>query len=53
MPINLTLTIAEINFIINTLAKLPYEHSAELINEIKAQATPQVEAINKGVPNEQ
>ena len=45
--INLNHTIEEINVMLHALAKLPYEAVHELVEKIKGQATPQVEAIQQ------
>jgi hypothetical protein len=42
--INLQLTVNEINAILLSLAKLPYETVAQLIDKIRAQSLPQVPA---------
>jgi hypothetical protein len=44
MEIKLTLSLDETNTVINALAKLPYEYSAPVIEKVKAQAVPQVQA---------
>jgi hypothetical protein len=46
MQINLTLTLEETNAVIGALAKMPYEASAPVIENIKSQAIPQVHAAN-------
>ncbi len=40
--INLSLSIEQIDLILATLSKAPYEVSAELIQEIRNQAIPQL-----------
>ena len=40
--INLQLTVNEVNAILLSLAKLPYETVAQLIDKIRAQSLPQV-----------
>ena len=45
--INLELTLNEINLILQALGQAPYVQVAELVEKIKAQAVPQVEAIPK------
>jgi hypothetical protein len=40
--INLTLSVEQIDLILSVLAKAPYEVSAEIINEIRNQAIPQL-----------
>jgi hypothetical protein len=42
--INLQLTVNEINAILLSLAKLPYETVAQLIDKIRTQSLPQVPA---------
>lgn len=44
MEIKLSLTLDETNAVINALAKLPYEYSAPVIEKVKMQAVPQVQA---------
>lgn len=41
--IKLELNINEVNTLLASLAKQPYEVSADLINKIRIQATPQVQ----------
>lgn len=48
--INLNHTIEEINIILHALAKLPYEAVHELVEKIKGQATPQVQALQQPQP---
>jgi len=45
--ITLNLTIQEINLILQALGQAPYIQVAELVEKIKAQAVPQVEALPK------
>jgi hypothetical protein len=45
--INLELTLNEINLILQALGQAPYAQVAELVEKIKAQAIPQVEALPK------
>ena len=45
--INLELTLNEINLILQALGQAPYVQVAELVEKIKVQATPQVEALPK------
>ena len=45
--INLDLTVNEINLILQALGQAPYVQVAELVEKIKAQAVPQVEALPK------
>jgi hypothetical protein len=42
--ITLNLTIDQVNLVIGALAKAPYEQVADVINEIRGQAIPQVQA---------
>lgn len=50
--IKLDLTIEEVNTIMAALAKAPYELSAPVIDKIKVQATPQVQAMQSPAPVE-
>lgn len=43
--INLDLSVQEINHILQALGQAPYAQVAELVEKIKGQAIPQVEAI--------
>lgn len=45
--INLELSIQEINLILQALGQAPYAQVAELVDKIKVQAIPQVEALPK------
>ena len=45
--INLELSLQEINLILQALGQAPYVQVAELVEKIKVQATPQVEALAK------
>ena len=45
--INLNLSVQEINLILQALGQAPYAQVAELVEKIKAQAVPQVEALPK------
>ena len=45
--INLELTVNEINMVLQALGQAPYAQVAELFEKIKAQATPQVDALPK------
>ena len=45
--INLELSLNEINLILQALGQAPYIQVAELVEKIKVQATPQVEALPK------
>jgi hypothetical protein len=43
--INLELTLNEINLILQALGQAPYAQVTEIVDKIKAQAVPQVEAM--------
>lgn len=43
--INLELSLNEINLILQALGQAPYAQVAELVEKIKGQAIPQVEAL--------
>jgi hypothetical protein len=45
--INLNLTVQEVNLILQALGQAPYIQVAEIVEKIKAQAVPQVEALPK------
>jgi hypothetical protein len=45
--INLELSVQEINLILQALGQAPYVQVAELVEKIKTQAVPQVEALPK------
>jgi hypothetical protein len=45
--IDLNLSVQEINLILQALGQAPYAQVAELVEKIKAQAIPQVEALPK------
>ena len=45
--IDLNLSVQEINLILQALGQAPYVQVAELVDKIKTQAVPQVEAIPK------
>lgn len=45
--INLNLTIQEINLILQALGQAPYVQVTDIVEKIKAQAVPQVEALPK------
>jgi hypothetical protein len=47
MNINLTLTVDEVNAILRSLGKHPFEEIAALIQKIKAQGEPQVAAAEQ------
>ena len=50
--IKIELTIDETNIVLSALAKAPYESVANVIGNIRKQAIPQVEAIQKAQPKE-
>ena len=50
MDINLTLTVDEVNAILRSLGKHPFEEIAALISKIKAQGEPQVAAQQPAEP---
>jgi len=45
--INLELSVNEINLILQALGQAPYAQVADIIEKIKVQAVPQVEAMPK------
>jgi hypothetical protein len=45
--INLELSVQEINLILQALGQAPYVQVADIVEKIKEQATPQVEALPK------
>ena len=45
--IGLNLSVNEINLILQALGQAPYAQVAEIVEKIKAQAIPQVEALPK------
>ena len=45
--INLELSLSEINLILQALGQAPYAQVVELVEKIKGQAIPQVEALPK------
>jgi hypothetical protein len=45
--INLELSVQEINLILQALGQAPYVQVAELVEKIKVQAVPQVDALPK------
>lgn len=45
--IDLNLSVNEINLILQALGQAPYAQVAELVEKIKGQAIPQVEALPK------
>jgi len=51
--IKLDLTIEEINYILKSVGKNPYEECAPLVSKIHGQAVPQVEAIKAQAPKEE
>ena len=50
--INLELSLEEVNSILSVLGKAPYEFSQPIIDKIKQQAIPQVQAQVQDVPVE-
>ena len=51
--LNFVFTVKEANTVLTSLAKLPYEISAELINKIQSQATAQLETGTPMVETEE
>jgi hypothetical protein len=51
--IKLELTLEEVNYVLKSIGKNPYEECAPLVNKIHAQAVPQVEAIKAEAPKEE
>ena len=45
--INLELSVQEVNLILQALGQAPYVQVADIVEKIKEQATPQVEALPK------
>lgn len=45
--INLELSVQEINLILQALGQAPYVQVADIVEKIKTQAVPQVEALPK------
>jgi len=45
--INLELSVQEINLILQALGQAPYVQVADIIDKVKTQAVPQVEALPK------
>jgi hypothetical protein len=45
--IEIELTVREVNFLLGLLAKQPYENVAEVINNIRTQGLPQVQALER------
>jgi hypothetical protein len=50
--IKLELTLDEINYVLKSVGKNPYEECAPLVSKIHAQAVPQVEALKAQAPEE-
>lgn len=48
--INLELSVNEINLILQALGQAPYTQVTDVIENIKVQAIPQVEALSKEEP---
>ena len=48
--INFTFTINQVNAILSVLGNAPFVQSANLINEIQLQGSPQVKAIEDATP---
>jgi hypothetical protein len=44
------LTVAEVNMILATLSKHPFEQVADLVAKIQAQGNPQVAALEQAAP---
>jgi hypothetical protein len=42
--VDLRMTVDQVNFVLNLLSQLPYKDSAPLINSIRNQAVPQLQA---------
>jgi len=53
LNITLELKLAEVNAILQALAKLPYEQSASVIEKIRVQGESQVAASNVEQPKEE
>lgn len=51
--INFSFTLDEVNAILGNLGKLPYENVFPLIDNIRTQALPQLEEINKNAQEQQ
>ena len=51
--INFTFTINEVNALLNILGQAPFVQSASIINNIQAQGSSQVEAIQAAQPAEE
>lgn len=52
MNIKLDLDIKEVNLILASLAKQPYESVFEIIGKVRAQTTPQFEAAKEAEKNQ-
>jgi len=50
--ISLELSVNEINLILQALGQAPYTQVTDIIENIKVQAIPQVEALSKEEPEE-
>lgn len=50
--IKLELTLEEVNYVLKSIGRNPYEECAPLVSKIHAQALPQVEAIKAQAPEE-
>lgn len=48
--LNLELTVAEVNVILATLSKHPFEQVVALINKIQNQGNPQIAAVQEAAP---
>ena len=48
--VNISVSVEQLNFILSCVAKTPYEVSAALINQIMAQAQPQIAAMPQPEP---
>ena len=51
-PLQLTLTVADINQILEALGELPYARVFQLIGRIQQQAEAQLSAVEPGAPPE-
>lgn len=51
MNLSISLTVDEVNFIINTIAEKPYNQVADLLQKIRQQALDQVNPAPKGTPD--
>ena len=50
--IKLDLTLEEVNYVLKSIGRNPYDECAPLVSKIHAQALPQVEAIKAQAPDE-